>query len=225
MEVPVHTPARASRALIRSGLAAAASLVFVGGIFLHGAALVMVLVTGVVVGCVVYGTRNGDRRAALAVSAEMAAVAVAVILAVAGLVVLAGGAVATWVCGAAVVVGATVWGVRRLRARWRGAGPGTDPAPVRAATEPALGSLGHRRGPIPVSLLSTSALAGEWARTTAALASRVAPGVRDTLIRRRQETLDELERRDPVGFSRWLAAARPADTDPAIYLRGGHGGE
>lgn len=40
------------------------------------------------------------------------------------------------------------------------------------------------------------------------------------LVRRRQEYLDELERRNPAGFARWLyAGARPA-SDPSRYLLG-----
>ena len=38
---------------------------------------------------------------------------------------------------------------------------------------------------------------------------------------RRQEALDELERRDPAGFARWLAAGPTLSSDPAGYVRGG----
>ena len=33
--------------------------------------------------------------------------------------------------------------------------------------------------------------------------------------------LDELERRDPAGFERWLAAGPTLASDPAGYVRGG----
>jgi hypothetical protein len=43
---------------------------------------------------------------------------------------------------------------------------------------------------------------------------------RAQLVRQRQEYLDELERRNPAGFARWLyAGARPA-SDPSRYLLG-----
>jgi hypothetical protein len=72
----------------------------------------------------------------------------------------------------------------------------------------------------PVSLLPTSDLGSEWLRTTSALASPVEPAKRQDIIRRRQETLDELERRDPAGFARWLAAGAARDSDPSTFVRG-----
>jgi hypothetical protein len=51
------------------------------------------------------------------------------------------------------------------------------------------------------------------------LAGRLDPAARQALVGRRQETLDELERRDPSGFGRWLAAGPAAD--PADYVRRG----
>ena len=38
---------------------------------------------------------------------------------------------------------------------------------------------------------------------------------------RREEALDELERRDPAGFARWLAAGPTLASDPAGYVHGG----
>jgi hypothetical protein len=72
-------------------------------------------------------------------------------------------------------------------------------------------------GPVPA--LSTRALGREWLRTTALLAGAPAPADHAALVRRRQDVLDELERRDPVGFGRWLGAAGP-ECDPADYVRG-----
>jgi hypothetical protein len=37
-------------------------------------------------------------------------------------------------------------------------------------------------------------------------------------VRRRQEALDELERRDPAGFARWLASGATVDDDPTLYV-------
>jgi hypothetical protein len=64
------------------------------------------------------------------------------------------------------------------------------------------------------------ALGAEWLRTTAALEVAVQPAVRERIVQRRREALDELERRDPAGFARWLATAGTVDSNPAQYLRG-----
>jgi hypothetical protein len=142
---------------------------------------------------------------------------VAVIVLVAGLVVLTGGTGAVLVVSLAGATGGALWLLKtwRLRAgaaRMSTTTPSTSagpPAPVRAAAwQP------------PVSLLHTSDLGSEWLRTTSALARRVEPDARQDIIRRRQETLDELERRDPEGFARWLAAGPTTDSDPAAFVRG-----
>jgi hypothetical protein len=44
---------------------------------------------------------------------------------------------------------------------------------------------------------------------------------RQWLVARREEALDELERRDPDGFARWLAAGPNRASDPADFVRGG----
>ena len=135
---------------------------------------------------------------------------------------------------------------RRTR-RWCGAGdlaaPPTTPAnraaaPLtdtpRAAT-PATGSVVVRseQAALPptdaawpevsaMPLLSTAELCWGW-RTSFTALERVSP--RNDLQRRlvliavRQRYLDEIARRDPAGFFRWLqAGARPAG-DPSRYLR------
>ncbi|TWH75631.1 hypothetical protein JD78_04194 [Modestobacter roseus] len=63
-------------------------------------------------------------------------------------------------------------------------------------------------------------LGREWVRTSAALGQVREPRARQELVRRRQEALDELERRDPAGFARWLAEGATADSDPAVYVSG-----
>ena len=42
--------------------------------------------------------------------------------------------------------------------------------------------------------------------------------MREAVVLRRQEAMDELERRDAAGFARWLAAA--PGSDPADYIGG-----
>jgi hypothetical protein len=158
-----------------------------------------------------YITQDGGRAAASEAAWKAAAATAAVIFLVTGLVVLAGGAGAAVVISLAVVTGGvrwlrTVWMPRRARARTTDAVPGTgSPAP---AWQP------------PVSLMSTPDLGSEWLRTTAAVVRSVGPSERQDIIRRRQETLDELERRDPGGFARWLAAGPGAGSDPAAFVRG-----
>ncbi|WP_324275897.1 hypothetical protein [Blastococcus brunescens] len=71
-----------------------------------------------------------------------------------------------------------------------------------------------------VAALPTPALGREWLRTSAALTGRLGPVERQALVRRRAETLDELERRDPAGFARWLAEGPAPGSDPAAYVRG-----
>jgi hypothetical protein len=55
---------------------------------------------------------------------------------------------------------------------------------------------------------------------TAALPGRLNPSVRQEVVRRRADVLDELERRDPIGFARWLTAERGLRNDPADFVRG-----
>jgi hypothetical protein len=72
-----------------------------------------------------------------------------------------------------------------------------------------------------VETLETATLGQEWLTTTVALAGRLTPTTRQSLVGRREEVLDELERRDPVGFARWLAGGPANSSDPADYVRGG----
>ena len=50
---------------------------------------------------------------------------------------------------------------------------------------------------------------------------RLDAAARAALVARREEALDELERRDPAGFARWLAAGPTLASDPAGYVHGG----
>jgi antibiotic biosynthesis monooxygenase (ABM) superfamily enzyme len=55
--------------------------------------------------------------------------------------------------------------------------------------------------------------------TSAALATSLDPRSRAAIVRRREAVLDELERRDPAGFARWLASGPLSATDPSRFLR------
>jgi hypothetical protein len=71
-----------------------------------------------------------------------------------------------------------------------------------------------------VGSMSTEELGREWLQGTTALAGRLEPTVRTAIVRRRQDALDELERRDPEGFLRWMTAGPVLDRDPASFVRG-----
>jgi hypothetical protein len=202
-------PARAL--LARSALAVlvlvAAAFAAVGGVSLGGAGLVAVALAAVVAGCLAAAvTRDGDqpqtRQTTVDVVWRTAVGTVAGLLVLSGCAVVAGGALTALL--AAVVVGAVVtgWLVRAAR-RPRGA------AVVRL---PQAGAAG------PVRSLSVEELGREWLRTSAALAQARGPVVRQVLVERRQQALDELERRDPAGFTRWLAEGATVDSDPARYV-------
>jgi len=67
--------------------------------------------------------------------------------------------------------------------------------------------------------VSTAELGREWLRTTEAIAEPLDPDTHQSIVRRRSEALDELERRDPAGFSRWLADGSRSGSDPAEFVR------
>ncbi len=199
------------RALVGLGLVSAAVTALASSVVLHGSVLVVVVVAAAVAACIGYGLQDAGRAAAFDLAWKVAAATVAAIVLVTGLVVLAGGAVAALVIGLAAAIGGALWltnWLPRARAGTPSAAPvAGSPAPA-ASWKP------------PVSLLPTEDLGSEWLRTTSALACPVEPQERQDIIRRRQETLDELERRDPAGFARWLAAGPAADSDPAVFVRG-----
>jgi hypothetical protein len=124
---------------------------------------------------------------------------------IAGLTVLAGGAVAAIAGAGSAVVVAIALLLRARKVWWKRHGPQ---------------ALWPDRSAIPVSHLPTSALANEWRRTSAAWPGQVDARTRQVLVQRRQEVLDELERRDPIGFARWLAAGASAAGDPAPFMQG-----
>jgi hypothetical protein len=203
--VPERSPVRL--ALISAGSLCGAALAAASIVVLHGPAMLLVAVAATVAAGAAALTTEEGRPAAAALAWKAAAITVAAIVLVSGLAVVAGGAVAAiGGLGSAVVAA----GALLLRARSRSA----------ARTER------RRSGPprwdrpaAQVGQLPTSALASEWRRTTGELAGCLDPRTRQAVVRRRQETLDELERRDPIGFARWIAVGAPADIDPAEFVQ------
>lgn len=205
---------RLSRAVLVTGLLCAGVSAVLGGLALGGAGLVAVGVAGVLAACMAAGIAREAPAAHVRSTAEAAAtagaVAVLALLVVAGIAALAGGAIAALVVVVGIFITLAVPIVMSRRAAARRTRTTTAPP---AALQPTAVR--------PVIVLSTAELGQEWLRTTAVLAGPLDPMSRTSLVLRRQEALDELECRDPVGFTRWLAAGVAPSSDPAEYVRGG----
>jgi hypothetical protein len=198
-----------------------------GGLALRGPEVVAVGVAGVLAGCMAAGVAReapaGTRsRSPLEMAASVGAATVGTLLVLAGIAALAGGAVTALTVVAALVVGLVV----RLS---RGSGPAARSSADHAVAprRPSADRAAHPRAAElagllpPVAVLTTAELGQEWTRTTAVLAGPLDPAAREALVARREETLDELERRDPAGFARWLGAGPTLSSDPAGYVHGG----
>jgi hypothetical protein len=201
--------------LLWTGLTCGGGLAVVGGLALRGPELVAVGVAGVLAGCMAAGIAReapaSHARATIEAAVAATGGTVLALLVLAGIAALAGGGVAAMTLAAG-VLGVLV--ARAVVARRKAA---AVPPPVVRPT-PTLAV--HRPPPDrPVAALSTSELGAEWLRTTAVLATVLHPTARHTIVARRQETLDELERRDPDGFGRWLTGGSAGD--PAEFVRGG----
>jgi hypothetical protein len=215
--VPISGPF--ARCLLGLGLLAGAAVAVVGGLALRPTGLLAVGLAAVVSGCLAGGiareSTRPNRRTILDAAWRAGAATVAVLLVLSGTAVLGGTLLTLLVAGAGVAVGLAVWLVRapRTPSSALSSGPAhgaTGPSPWQPAT------------PLPpVATLSTGELGSEWVRTTAALSGRLDPRTRQAIVVRRQETLDELERRDPAGFARWLAGTPLPGNDPAGHLRHG----
>jgi hypothetical protein len=222
--VPIRAPL--PRVLMWAIVLLCCVLAVAGGLALRGPEVIAVAISGVLAGCMAAGIAReapgGSRhRSTLETAASVGATTVGGLLLVAGVAVLAGGAVATLTAGAVIVVLLVAQLARRRGPAPRQAGtpvtrlPSADrPVPIDASSEPA------RLLP-PFTTLTTAELGQEWLRTTAVLGGRLDDGVRQSLVARREEALDELERRDPAGFARWLAAGPTLTSDPAGYVAGG----
>jgi hypothetical protein len=207
----VSTRGPLPRFLLGLGAVAGGVLAVVGGLALRPPGLVAVGLAAVVAACLAAGVARESRpgRAAVVDAAWKAgATTVVVLLVLSGTAVLGGAVLTLGVAGAAAVAWSVGWLVRAQRAV-------AAAAPVVAPARPPSFPLP------PVSSLSTGDLGREWTRTTAALGGRLDARTREAIVVRRQETLDELERRDPDGFARWLAGLPLAGSDPSGDLRHG----
>jgi hypothetical protein len=199
------------RLLLWTGLLCGGALAVTGGLALRGPELVAVGVAGTLAACMAVGIAGeapgGHTRSALETVAIPVGVTVGSLLVLAGIGVLAGGgAVALAVVGA--VLGVLLVGAVRRRPRAVPPPPVVQSAPMPVFQRPSVD--------LPVAVLSTPELGQEWLRTTALLAGRLHPAARHMTVARREEVLDELERRDPHGFGRWLSSGSAGD--PAQFV-------
>lgn len=222
------------RPLLLAGLTAAGLVGVVGGLALRGPGLVAVAVAGALAACLGWGTAReatGPRTRSTTEAAALAAAwTIGILLVLTGTSVLAGGVAAALLAGVGATAALIVWVART---------PKDDATPAAgrqdayrdltaSAAHPAVVRREHPSAvrPLPpVGVLSTEELGREWLESTAALAGRLDPAVRSALVLRRQQALDELERRDPEGFLRWLTTGPVPDRDPSDFVRGRTAGE
>jgi hypothetical protein len=120
----------------------------------------------------------------------------------------------------------SVWLWRRSRSRSRTA-PWVNPwravrdCLLRTAQQPQQEPVAQQPYSMPVPEdLSTHELCLAWQRTYLVLLDVAADTPRDNIVALRGRLLDEIERRDPAGFTRWLETGARAGSDPGRYLTG-----
>jgi hypothetical protein len=72
--------------------------------------------------------------------------------------------------------------------------------------------------PVPVADMATEDLCVAWRRSYFLLVLATDEPARRRVVQRRQDFLDEIERRDRRGFLRWLDSGAKAGSDPSPYL-------
>jgi hypothetical protein len=149
--------------------------------------------------------RPGRGRASgpdLPVGAAAAAAFVTACLVLAGLLVTVGGALTATVL-VLLVAGGLGAGYRHRVA------PHPEPHD-RSAPRPVP--------PVPVAEMATEDLCVAWRRSYFLLILATDEQARRRVVQRRQDFLDEIERRDRRGFLRWLDSGAKAGSDPSPYL-------
>lgn len=119
--------------------------------------------------------------------------------------------------GALALLGAALLGVisppvlRRLVPR--------KPAPARSVPTPTSPAAQNQPAPAPrYTSLSDAELCWRWRTSFNALQHTTSLSERVRLIETRSALLDELARRDPEGFGRWISSGARAASDPARFL-------
>jgi hypothetical protein len=211
--------------LVVIALTCAGLVAVVGGLALRGPGLVAVAVAGALAACLGWGTARESTAPTRRSNAEAAVLAAAwtvgVLLVLSGTSVLAGGVTAAALAGGSAILAIGLWIARTPKdvAPPAPTAHGNTVAPLAPLRPAALRPAPQPDLP-PVSMLTTEQLGREWLEGTTTLAGRLEPSVRSAMVRRRQEALDELERRDPEGFLRWLTTGPVLDRDPAPFVRG-----
>ncbi|MEV6823483.1 hypothetical protein [Amycolatopsis sp. NPDC051102] len=136
----------------------------------------------------------------LPLGAATAAAFVAACLVLAGLLATVGGALTATVL-VLLVVGGLGAGCRHRIA------PPTAPGPHDGSVPP-----------VPVADLATEDLCVAWRRSYFLLILATDEQARRRVVQRRQDFLDEIDRRDRRGFLRWLDSGAKAGSDPSPYL-------
>lgn len=169
-------------------------------------------------------------RFGIAVTAVVMAVGGAAI----GLVVLLGAATAWVVPPLLGLGGAWAWGHRHS---WTGAvnailhdhptrpctaQVGTADDRARDGAPQAVPALVQQLLSLQPASTSTTELCGAWQRSYWLLLELPAGPAHTEVTRIRRDLLDELERRDPVGFTRWLHTDPRPGSDPGRFLAAGH---
>jgi len=147
------------------------------------------------------GTASGPD---LPVGAAAAAAFVTACLVLAGLLATVGGALTATVLVLLVAGGLGACYYHRVA-------PPTAP-------EPHDGSVSRPVPPVPVADLATEDLCVAWRRSYFLLILATDEPARRRVVQRRQDFLDEIERRDRRGFLRWLDSGAKAGSDPSPYL-------
>ncbi len=91
------------------------------------------------------------------------------------------------------------------------------PAPARSASTPTSPAAPNQPAPRYTSL-SDAELCWRWRTSFNALQHTTSVSERVRLIGTRSALLDELARRDPEGFGRWMSSGARAASDPARFL-------
>jgi hypothetical protein len=175
--------------------------------------VVLTLITGAFVGLCIHGAVPGGGRAVRGGAASAGGLLLAALVTV-GLVAVLGTAAVVVVALALTVAGVWVW---RHGLTWL-----TTATSARIGSEPGASPLADPSPPplpdTPIGAVSTTRLCLAWQRSYWLL-RELGPGPRrDEVVNVRGELLDELERRDPEGFGRWLHAGPRACSDPGRYL-------
>ena len=86
---------------------------------------------------------------------------------------------------------------------------------------PTLGPVVSRRGAstLPLTSLSVEQLCRAWRHSSSTIGRARTVAERTAATTIRAGYLDELERRDPAGFSAWIAKSPPPSGDPSRYVR------